>query len=47
MNSIYQEIVETLDAIAADLSDEGYTDYDEPETMGFIADEFNAVWEDR
>lgn len=47
MKSIYQEICAELDAIAAEIS-EGYDDCDEPEmTMGFIADEFNAVWEDR
>lgn len=46
MNSIYQEICETLDAIAAEIS-EGYEDCDEPEEMGFIADEFNSVFEGR
>lgn len=48
MNSIYQEIVETLQAISADLEDEtGYTDYEPAECAGFIDESFAAVWEDR
>lgn len=46
MSSIYQEICETLDAIAAEIS-EGYDDYNDPETVGFVADAFNAVFEGR
>jgi len=47
--SIYQEIVAELQAIAEEIETEtdGYTDFEQPDPMGFIEDNFNSVWEDR
>ena len=43
----YTELTETLLSVGAEMETEGYTDFEQPEVMGFIDEGFNQVWEDR
>jgi len=47
MNNIFDEIKSELLAISDELETEGYTDFEQPEVIGFIDEEFNSVWEGR